>query len=814
MNTIQKCYYCGGENDLSAAVDNRIRCRFCRRYFSIPSPEDQEKQALYDLGRQKMDLLQFQEAEKIFLALAEKDPDNGDVYWQALLCHFGVEYILDEDSGQNVPTVTLLTKQPILEHDLYLKAIRHAGSEELRATWQAEAEHISTILQTYEKVAATEPAYDVFISVKQGTPQGTPTSDSFEAASLMHFLESRGLKVFNSRLSLRNMVGQEYEPYIMAALMSARAMVVVGSSREYLEARWVRNEWRRFRWLQENGEGKRVLIPYLLGISPLLVPTEMGAIQCVSNTGASPYADILRAIRKAIPLRVARISPPVVVPEEVPDGEKAEWLEKVRENLEELNEFRDSIMPDLDTARKAETSAGVILTSLERLSGFAETSGMTREATALQKHFRSEYERIRLNECVTRLEEIASRMEGRITAYADACALQDELERIRKEISGYTGQSQSSSVMKRLDELLGEIRKCVIRLNPDNLITDPLRHALAVGRHFVAGLRKDGTVLVTGKGKDLVAGAESWRDIISLAAGSHHLVGLRRDGSVVAVGSNRKDQCAVSSWANVICIEASGDHTVALDSEGRCMGCGDNAQGQINVEGWQNIVSLSTSPRLTLGCDRTGKAWSAGNSQKRGTQLSGWSGIQRIFAVDHKAVGIREDGQVLLMGDTPRTEVRQDRWLNKKKNLYLSFTYVQGNAMAALTSLGTVKSVPRGGFRIFHWLICAAIFGGCVACSSATANSSRSSESVKTMFLVFSLLLGALLLGILILDLVTAVRRYRIFLGVSRWKNVTQIAGNDGGNALYGVNRDGSVATVRKTGALPWFDVGLPELDE
>ena len=816
MNSYLKCYYCGGENDTAGLTENRIQCQFCRRWISVPSILDQEKQALYDLGRQNMELLRFEEAEKFFRALMEKDPLNADACWKALLCHYGVEYILDEASGQNVPTITLLTKEPILEHPYYLRAIQNAESDELRETWKAEAEHINSIMLLYEKVAQTEKGYDVFISVKQGTSQGTPTSDSFEAARLMQFLEGKGLKVFNSRFSLKDIIGQEYEPYIMAALLSSKAMVVVSSSREYLESKWVRNEWRRFRWLQENGQGKRILIPYLLGMMPGDVPSEMGVIQCVLNTSASPYADILRAIRRTVPLKVASLKQPAAVPAGLAESEKEKWLKTVRKDLADLEELRDCVMPDLATAKKANSCASVIVTNLKNLEGCGDANALLDEAASLKKHFRSEYERIRLGECDGQISELENRIHSGKTDYAEACSIQDELLKLQKEINGYSGKTQAKSVQGKIRELLDENRKAIARLDPDNIITDPLRHAVAVGKGFIAGLHRDGTVLVAGKKKELVAQAEAWTGIISLAAGDHHLIGLKRDGTLVAAGNNRKKQCDVGQWRNIICVEACGNHTVAFDREGNCFGTGDNSHSQINVEGWKDIVSLSTARQFTVASDRQGSVFSTGNPKLRALHTNGWTGVDRVSAVGRKAIGVRSDGEVLLIGDNPGTDTRQAASLRKKTKLYRSFVPTCGTSFAALAETGEVRMVSGKVFRLWQLISLILVFFIGLASLKLTDEFPIYDGHAFGffIFLIIGLVSMGIALGCLIMFALRLSARLKISVSVMRWKKIVEIAGSDRMWELVGLQKDGSVLTAKKANMFQWFEIGLPDLDE
>ena len=99
--------------------------------------------------------------------------------------------------------------------------------------------------------------------------------------------------------------------------------------------------------------------------------------------------------------------------------------------------------------------------------------------------------------------------------------------------------------------------------------------AIYAGTKFSAGLRSDGTVVVTKASWDV----SGWNDIIALAAGDYFLLGLRADGTVVSVGDVEKKP-DVSGWRDIVCIAAGHDHAVAIDSEGYIHNAGSNAYGQ------------------------------------------------------------------------------------------------------------------------------------------------------------------------------------------------------------------------------------------
>ena len=115
-----------------------------------------------------------------------------------------------------------------------------------------------------------------------------PTPDSVLATDLYHQLTQEGFKVFFSRITLEDKLGIAYEPYIFAALNSAKVMVVLGTKPEYFNAVWVKNEWSRYLALIR-GSAKKVLIPAYRDMDPHDLPEEFSHLQA---------QDILRDVLK------------------------------------------------------------------------------------------------------------------------------------------------------------------------------------------------------------------------------------------------------------------------------------------------------------------------------------------------------------------------------------------------------------------------------------------------------------------------------------------------------------------------------------
>ena len=78
---------------------------------------------------------------------------------------------------------------------------------------------------------------------------------------------SRGRRVFFARITLEDKAGQQYEPYIFAALNSTKVMIVVGTSARNFNAVWVKNEWSRFLALMKKDK-KKLLLPCYRDMDP------------------------------------------------------------------------------------------------------------------------------------------------------------------------------------------------------------------------------------------------------------------------------------------------------------------------------------------------------------------------------------------------------------------------------------------------------------------------------------------------------------------------------------------------------------------
>ena len=138
----------------------------------------------------------------------------------------------------------------------------------------------------------------MFICYKETDNNGRRTQDSVLANDLYYQLKQEGFKVFFARITLEDKLGSAYEPYIFAALNSAKVMVVLGTRPEYFNAVWVKNEWSRYLSIVKASRGKKTLIPAYRDMDPYDLPEEFSHLQAQDMSKLGFMQDLIRGIKK------------------------------------------------------------------------------------------------------------------------------------------------------------------------------------------------------------------------------------------------------------------------------------------------------------------------------------------------------------------------------------------------------------------------------------------------------------------------------------------------------------------------------------
>lgn len=276
--------------------DKIIECEYCFSKQTLPRLDDDRRANLYDRANHFRRNNEFDKAVSIYEQILNEDKNDAEAYWSLVLCTYGVTYVEDPETHNRVPTVNRAQYTSIFDDENYKSALALADFSQ-KPILESEAEEINTIQKGIVAISEKEAPFDVFICYKETDENGRRTRDSVIATELYHELTKEGLKVFFARITLEDKLGAEYEPYIFAALHSAKVMVVIGTKSEYFNAVWVKNEWSRFLSLIKSGK-KKVLIPAYRDMDPYDLPKEFSHLQAQDMNKLGFVQDLIRGIKK------------------------------------------------------------------------------------------------------------------------------------------------------------------------------------------------------------------------------------------------------------------------------------------------------------------------------------------------------------------------------------------------------------------------------------------------------------------------------------------------------------------------------------
>lgn len=295
-----KCKMCGGDLVIEPGA-TVAECEYCGSRQTVPNQDNEKKLTLFARANRLRSACEFDKAAGVYESIVAEFPQEAEAYWGLVLCKYGIEYVDDPATGKKIPTCHRSSFESVLEDSDFEQALENADVV-ARKVYRAEAKQIEELRKGIIEVSAKEGPYDVFICYKETDDKGDRTLDSVLAQDIYDALTEKGYRVFFSRITLEDKLGQEYEPYIFAALNSAKILLAVGTDYEYYNAVWVKNEWSRYLMLMAKDRTKH-LIPCYKNIDAYDMPKEFAKLQAQDMGKVGAMQDLLRGIEKILPLK-------------------------------------------------------------------------------------------------------------------------------------------------------------------------------------------------------------------------------------------------------------------------------------------------------------------------------------------------------------------------------------------------------------------------------------------------------------------------------------------------------------------------------
>ena len=294
---VYKCKMCDGMLDVIAGT-GVCECEYCGTKQTIPRDHDDEAANLFNRANHLRVKCEFDKAQDIYEKIVTNYPEESEAYWGLVLCKYGIEYVEDPADKRRVPTCHRTQLESVKADPDFKSALEYASGEQ-QEIYKSEAEEIDRIQRNILDIVRNEKPFDVFICYKETDEHGKRTRDSVIANDIYHQLTQEGFKVFYAAITLENILGRDYEPYIFAALNSAKVMLAVGTDPDYFNAVWVKNEWSRYLKIMKN-DRSRLLIPCYKDMDAYDLPEEFAHLQAQDMSKIGFITDLIRGIKKVI----------------------------------------------------------------------------------------------------------------------------------------------------------------------------------------------------------------------------------------------------------------------------------------------------------------------------------------------------------------------------------------------------------------------------------------------------------------------------------------------------------------------------------
>ena len=294
---IIKCKMCGGDIEISA--DKTFgTCEYCGSTMTLPRVDDEQRAAAFNRGNHFRRSGEFDKALAVYERIVAEDDNDAEAHWCCALCRFGIEYVEDPATYEWLPTCHRASFDSFLEDVDYLAAVEHSDGI-TRRQYQKDAAKIAEVQRGILATSQNEQPFDVFLCYKETGEDGQRTRDSLMAQEVYYELTEQGYRVFFARITLEDKAGAEYEPYIFAALNSAKVMVVIGTKPEHFNAVWVKNEWSRFLSMMKKDRSK-LLLPCYRDMDPYDLPEALSVLQSYDMSKIGFMQDLIRGVKKVI----------------------------------------------------------------------------------------------------------------------------------------------------------------------------------------------------------------------------------------------------------------------------------------------------------------------------------------------------------------------------------------------------------------------------------------------------------------------------------------------------------------------------------
>ena len=708
---IFKCKMCGGSLDVAEGT-TVCECEYCGTQQTIPKLHDDVMTNLFNRANHLRSKCEFDKAQEIYEKIVSQNPTEAEAYWGIILCKYGIEYVEDPATFRKIPTCHRTQLESVQADADYLSALQNADTLQ-KEVYEREAAEIDRLQRDILNIVRNEKPFDVFICYKETDDSGKRTQDSVIANDIYHQLTQEGFKVFYAAITLEDKLGEAYEPYIFAALNSAKVMLVLGTKPEYFTAVWVRNEWSRYLQLAKK-DHSRLLIPCYRDMDAYDLPDEFSHLQAQDMGKIGFINDVIRGIKKVLekPDEQKTVRETII---QTGNANTAPLLKRAKMFLEDgdwksAEEYCNKVLdldPECSQAYYFLLMAQLHIHTDEEfeqkklLQGIAEEDNFQmavrfaderekEKLTGLHKQilYNASLEMLNNSQDVDQWYHAAVNFRS-LGTYSNALKnTETAYERIYEFAVSKAGTGENKNDLfeaaKQFERIVGykdsaqkaqEYREKAETIRAYDYACSILKNNLS-------------TVEELETAKKNLESIQGWLDADQLAeeckmriaevtireqakeeSKKQHDFELQKKKkrqkkvstiaiitvivivvSVIFVNMRKMGRFVAFPEENKVWLVAGSAYTVGLKSDGTVVATGRNEDGQCDVSDWNNIVVISARYKHTVGLKADGTVVTTGNNKDGQCDVSGWSDIVAVAAGYNHTVGLKADKTVVATG--------------------------------------------------------------------------------------------------------------------------------------------------------------------
>ena len=241
-------------------------CARCKHPYPKYIYSSEEEKQRYQLANQSLNDKDYDLALERFHQYVQAYPKNPDGMIGLLLSTYKISYELDQGSGTYIPKNHDIQLPPNLDKEsLFREAMQTykvLGDDEAFHHWQALGVQLNDTIRAYNLFIKDAKPCEIFISFKHTIEDSSRPGNYVEsedvhlAQQVYNHLLTLGFNeqsVFFSKIDNKQYTG-DFEAKIYYKLQTAKQLILIGSSQEYLDSPWVKNEWSRYLMMMKQGQ--------------------------------------------------------------------------------------------------------------------------------------------------------------------------------------------------------------------------------------------------------------------------------------------------------------------------------------------------------------------------------------------------------------------------------------------------------------------------------------------------------------------------------------------------------------------------------